>query len=183
LPVLIFGLERYSLPGNICNTIRQAKKHNGADVNADSIIMFISLVNAKIQMMEEHLNYIFNKIHQHIIPHKIKQYFSGVYLICLYKDPNDKSKLRPLSIPTAVRQLMATHVTKTFKEKFARRMLPFNYTLGTPSGANLIINTMQLQVEKYISTPMSKNLPPTWAAVFFDLTNTSTLSPATRFSK
>jgi hypothetical protein len=66
---------------------------------------------------------------------------------------------------------MATHIAKTFKEKFSQHMLPFNYTVGTPNGANLIINTMQLQVKKYISTPMSNNLPPTWAAVFFELTN------------
>jgi hypothetical protein len=50
-------------------------------------------------------------------------------------------------------------------------MLPFNCTVGTPNGANLIINTMQLQVKKLISTPMSNNLPPTWVTVFFDLTN------------
>jgi hypothetical protein len=52
-------------------------------------------------------------------------------------------------------------------------MLPFNYTVGTPTpnGVNLIINTMQFQVNKYISTPMFNNLPSTWDAVFFDLTN------------
>jgi hypothetical protein len=50
-------------------------------------------------------------------------------------------------------------------------MLPFNYAVGTPNGTNLIINTMQLQVEKYISLPQSKNILPSRAAVFFDLTN------------
>jgi len=50
-------------------------------------------------------------------------------------------------------------------------MLPFNYAVGTPNGANLILSTMQPQVEKYISTPMSNNLPPAQAAVFFNLTN------------
>ncbi len=50
-------------------------------------------------------------------------------------------------------------------------MLPFNYAVGTPSGTNLIINTMQLQVEKYISHPQSTGATPFHAAVFFDLTN------------
>jgi hypothetical protein len=111
--------QHYSLPGNICDTIRQAKRHKGAGINTNSINMFISLVNAKISMMEEHLHYIFNKIYQNIIPHKIKQHFSDVYLFCLHKDPNDKSKLHPLGIPTAIQQHMATHIAKTFKEKFA----------------------------------------------------------------
>jgi hypothetical protein len=50
-------------------------------------------------------------------------------------------------------------------------MLPFNYAIGTPNGTNLIINTMQPQVEKYISLPQLTGCIPTRAAVFFDLTN------------
>jgi hypothetical protein len=63
-------------------------------------------------------------------------------------------------------------VAHTFREKFARDMLPFNYAIGTPNGTNLIINnTMQVQVEKYISLPQSTDTLPSRAAVFFDLTN------------
>jgi hypothetical protein len=50
-------------------------------------------------------------------------------------------------------------------------MIPFNYAVGTPNGTNLIINTMQLQVEKYITLPQSNNILPSRAAVLFDLTN------------
>ena len=50
-------------------------------------------------------------------------------------------------------------------------MLPFNYAVGTPSGSNFITTTMQLQIEKYITTPQSKDKIPSGAAVFFDLTN------------
>jgi hypothetical protein len=66
---------------------------------------------------------------------------------------------------------MASHVTHTFREKFARNMLPFNYAIGTPSGSNLIITTMQLQVKKYITLPQSTDNLTSRAAVFFDLTN------------
>ena len=76
-----------------------------------------------------------------------------------------------IGIPTAIRHLIASHVTHTFHEKFARHMLPFNFTIGTPNGTHLIINTMQLQVEKYISFPQLTGIPPSPAAVFFDLTN------------
>ena len=50
-------------------------------------------------------------------------------------------------------------------------MLPFNYAVGTPSGSNFITTTMQLQIEKYTTTPQSKDKIPSCAAVFFDLTN------------
>jgi hypothetical protein len=50
-------------------------------------------------------------------------------------------------------------------------MLPFNYAVGTLNGTNLIINTMQQQVEIYISLPQSTGCIPTHAAVFFDLKN------------
>jgi hypothetical protein len=50
-------------------------------------------------------------------------------------------------------------------------MLPFNYAIGTPNGTNLIMNTMQLQIKKYISLPQSTGRIPTRAAVYFDLTN------------
>jgi hypothetical protein len=89
--------QHYSISSNICKTIRWAKKHKRVGINADSIDMFISLVNAKIPMMKEHLHYIFNKIYQNIILNKIKQYYSNVYLFCLHKDPNDKSELCPLA--------------------------------------------------------------------------------------
>jgi hypothetical protein len=140
-------------------------------VNADSIDIFIDLVQANIPSTSINLNFIFNQIYQNNLPPPIKHYFIDVYLFCLHKDPLDKSILRPLGIPTAIRRLMASHAAHTFHEKFAHHMLPFNYVLGTPNGTNLIINTMQLQVEKYTSLPQSTDTLPFRAAVIFDLTN------------
>jgi hypothetical protein len=54
----------------------------------------------------------------------------------------EHSFLLCLGIPTAIRRLIASRVAHTFREKFARHMLPFNYAIGTPNGTNLIINTM-----------------------------------------
>ena len=163
--------QTYSLPGDICTTILHASRHKGAGINADSIDIFIDLVQAKLPNIPTHLNFIFNQIYQNNLPPPITRYFTDVYLFCLYKDPHDKSKLRPLGIPTAIRRLIASHVAHTFREKFARHMLPYNYAVGTPNGTNLIINTMQLQVEKYITHPQSLDKSPTRATVFFDLTN------------
>jgi hypothetical protein len=146
-------------------------------VNDDSIDIFIDLVQANISSSTSiNLNFIFNQIYKNNLPPSIKRYFTDVYLFCLHKDPLNKSKLQPLGIPTAIRRLIACHVAHTFREKFARHMLPFNYAVGTPNGTNLIINTMQLQVEKYISLSQSKNILPTRAAVLTSPTN-STASP------
>ena len=161
----------YALPGDICTTILHASRHKGAGINADSIDLFIDLVQANFNSTSTNLNFIFNQIYKNNLPPPIKRYFTDVYLFCLHKDPLDKSKLRPLGIPTAIRRLIASHVAHTFREKFARHMLPFNYAVGTPNGTNFIINTMQLEVEKYITLPQSRNTLPSRAGVFFDLTN------------
>ena len=163
--------QPYSLPGDICTTILHASRNKGAGVNADSIDIFIDLVQANLTAIPSHLNFIFNQIYQNNLPQPITRYFTDVYLFCLHKDPLDKSKLRPLGIPTAIRRLIASHVAHTFREKFARHMLPYNYAVGTPNGTNFIINSMQLQVEKYITHPQSLGNNPTRATVFFDLTN------------
>jgi hypothetical protein len=112
-----------------------------------------------------------NRYTKNTLPPPIRQNFTNVYFFCLRKDSLYKSKLRPLGIPTAVRRLIASHAAHTFHKKIASIMLPFNYAVGTPNGTNLIINMMQLQVEKYISLPQLTECIPTHAAVFFDLTN------------
>jgi len=62
-------------------------------VNADSIDIFIDLVQANIPYTLINLKFIFNQIYQNNLPPPIKHYFTDVYLFCLHKDPLDKSKL------------------------------------------------------------------------------------------
>ena len=101
----------------------------------------------------------------------IKHYFTDVYLFCLHKDPNDHTKLRSHGIPTAIRCLIATHVARSLKSKFASHLLPYNYAVGIPDGTSFIVKAMQLAIEKFIDAPQQTNQSPTCAAVFFDLTN------------
>ncbi len=122
---------------------------------------------AQFPSILKNLNFIFQQIYQNNLPPLIRQYFTNVYLFCLHKDPLNKSKLCPLGIPTTIRRLIASHVAHTFCKKKSRHMLPYNYAVGTPNGTNFIINTMQLQVKKYISLPKSTRCIPTHAAVFF----------------
>ena len=158
--------QPYALPGDICTTILHASQHKGTRVNADSIDIFIDLVQANINSTSINLNFIFNQIYQNNLPPPIKRYFTDVYLLCLHKDPLDRSKLRPLGIPTAIRCLIASHAAHTFRKKFAATCSPSIM----PLEHQMEKNTMQLQVETYISLPQSKNILPSRAAVFFDLT-------------
>jgi hypothetical protein len=137
--------QSYALPGNICTTILHASRNKGAGMNANSINIFIDLVQAQFPSTSKNLKFIFQQIYQNNLPPPIRGYFTDVYLFCLHKDPLGKPKLCQLGIPTAIRHLIASHVAHTFRKKNAHQMLPFNYAIGTPNGTNLIINTMQLQ--------------------------------------
>jgi hypothetical protein len=88
-----------------------------------------------------------------------------------HKDPTDPTKLRPLGIPTAIRRIIATHVARTLKSKFAAHLFPYNFAVGIEDGSSFVIKAMQLAVEKYIDSPQQNDYLPTRAAVFFDLTN------------
>jgi hypothetical protein len=164
--------QAYSLPGNICDTILTSKRNKGAGVNSDSIDLFIALVKKATPTTKTDIQFIFKKIYQNDIPPAITRYFTDVYLFCLHKDPSDPSKLRPLGIPTAIRRIMATHVARTLKQKFAYHLFPYNFAdVGIEDGANFVIKAMQLAVEKYIDIPQQNERLPTRAAVFFDLIN------------
>ena len=163
--------QTYSLPGNICDTIRHAARNKGAGVNADSIDLFSSLLKCSIPTITEDLQFIFDLIYKNKLPENIKRYFTDVYLFCLHKDPHDPTKLRPLGIPTAIRRLIGSHVARTLRQKFANHLLPYNYAVGVPDGSDFVVKAMQLSIEKYIDNPQQSNRLPTRAAIFFDLTN------------
>ena len=163
--------QDYALPGDIIQTILTSKKNKGAGINADSIDLFIMLIKKAAPSTQPNIRFIFDQIYRNNIPLSIKRFFTDVYLFCLHKDPTDPTKLRPLGIPTAIRRIIATHVARTLKSKFAAHLFPYNFAVGIEDGSNFVIKAMQLAVEKYIDLPQQHDLPPTRAAVFFDLTN------------
>ncbi len=59
---------------------------------------------------------------------------TDTYLFCLHKDPKNASKLRPIGIPTAIWQIMATHIAQQWKDKFTLYLLPYNFAVGKPNG-------------------------------------------------
>ena len=163
--------QPYSLPGDICETIRHTAKNKGAGINADSINIFTSLLKRPNPSTEDDVRFVFNLIYQNNLPESVKCYFTDVYLFCLHKDPNDQTKLHPLGIPIAIRRLIGTHVARTLRKKFATHLLPFNFAVGVPDGSDFVVKAMQLAIEKYMDRPQQKQTLPTRAAIFFNLTN------------
>jgi hypothetical protein len=163
--------QPFHLPGDICQTIKNAIKNKAVGFIGDSTDLFIDLVNYNISGVPADLHYIFDQIYTNNIPEPIQHYFSDLYLFCLHKDPNDTTKLRPLGVPTAIRRIIARHIAQVFKVKFAEYLLPYNYAVGIPNGSDTIINSIHLAIEKYITNRQSAGLPPTRAAIFLDLTN------------
>ena len=114
--------QSYALPGDICTTILHASCHKGTGVNADSIDIFIDLIQANIESTSINLNFILNQIYQNSLPPPIKQYFTDVHLVCLHKipltnqnfvlsaspQPSNASLPATLPTPSSVKSLLVT---------------------------------------------------------------------------
>jgi hypothetical protein len=64
--------QSYVLPGNICTTILHASHNKGARVNANSIGLFIDLVQAQFPSTSKNLNFIFQQIYPNNLPPPIR---------------------------------------------------------------------------------------------------------------
>ena len=127
------NIQTLHLPGDICNTIKKTGKHKGTGLQSDSIDSFISLVKLNDNTINQHLQQMFNFIYQGNIPNRARHFFTDTYLFCLHKDTNDNTKLRPIGIPTAIRRIIASHIAKQWRDKFALHLLPYNYAVGVPN--------------------------------------------------
>ena len=126
--------------------------------------MFIDLAAMHHPNINSDLRDLFDLVYNNCIPAEIRGFFTDTYLFCLYKDPGDLTKLRPLGIPSAMRRIIATHVTKVSSVRFTQCLLPYNFAIGVKGGMNFIIKTMQLSMEKFITKPQEKGHLPTRAA-------------------
>ena len=132
----------HAMPGDICKTLRGGAKHRGAGARADTLDMFIDLACMDDKEVDRDLRDLFNLIFNNKVPERIAKYFRDSYLFCLHKDINDKSRLRPIAVPSALRRAVALHVAKTCKGRFAQRLLPQQYAVGVEGGMDFIIKTV-----------------------------------------
>eukprot|EP00956_Cyclotella_meneghiniana_P015018 scaffold22773_cov35-Cyclotella_meneghiniana.AAC.1 len=162
----------FELPGDIIKTIRQAPRGKANGFQMDSMDMFISL--AKLNNADIHANIIalFTRFYNGNVHPLIVPYFTSTYLFCLHKDPDDPTKLRPIGVPTALRRILASHIAKTFRVRFARHLLPYyNYAIKVPNGMDFIVKTIQLQVDRFITQPQAAGRSPSRCLISLDLRN------------
>ncbi|KAL7502771.1 hypothetical protein ACHAXN_000676, partial [Cyclotella atomus] len=95
----------------------------------------------------------FNHVINGEVPEKFQTFLRQTYLFALEKDPDNKTKLRRLGVPSAIRH----------------HLLPFNYAIGVSGGVDVIIKTIQLAVDKYIIEKENNGELPTRALVSLDI--------------
>ncbi|KAL7553821.1 hypothetical protein ACHAWF_017709 [Thalassiosira exigua] len=172
------GSQAYHLPGDICRTIKKARRGAGAGPFADTLDGFIDLVRLSIGAVNESVRRLFDLLYRALLPEEVSHFMSDSYLFCLLKDPSDHSRLRPIAIPCAVRRLLASHVVAMERDALAMDLLPHQLAVGVKGGMDFIIHAMQLSIDKFIRGPEEHpeqtargDSIPTRAAVFVDFKN------------
>ena len=140
-PAPAMAAQRHALPGDITRSIRRGAKCRGTGVNADSIDAFIDLANLEVEAVDNDIRAVFDLVYNNLVPAAIRPYFTDTFLFCFYKDPEDKTKLRPTGIPSAMRRVIALHVASYNKLQFARHLWPFNLANGIDGGMNFIVKS------------------------------------------
>ncbi|KAL7546606.1 hypothetical protein ACHAWF_009936, partial [Thalassiosira exigua] len=147
--------QDYHLPGDICDTIRRAPRTTAAGVNGDVLDAFVDLVKLGDDALNNNIRRMFDLIYRGQVPQAVRRFFSDGYLFCLYKDPRDKAKMRPLGVSA----------------KFAMDLLPYNFVIGVPGGMNFLTKAMQLTVKRFIQGPQDRRECLSRAMIFFDFVN------------
>jgi hypothetical protein len=75
----------------------------------------------------------------------------------LEKEPDDKTKLRPLGVPSAIRRIAGILILNEYAPTFADYLLPYNYAIGVNGGIDLIIKTIQFARLSPKNSPPSKH--------------------------
>ena len=155
------------------------KLHRGKapGLQCDSLDLYIKLAK-RIRLSDpkglrqaRSLASFFQKIINGEVPTKFKHFLRTTYLVALEKDPDDKTKLRPLGVPSAIRRIAAIIVIKQYSATFAEHILPFNYAIGISGGCDVIVKTLQLAVDKYIIDKENNNELPSRCLVSLDIRN------------
>ena len=92
--------QRHRLSGDICKTIIYGDKRRAGGANCNTINVFIDLSMMHRPDINNDLRDLFNLIYNSIIPEAVRGFFTDTYLFYLYKDPEDRTKLYPLDIPS-----------------------------------------------------------------------------------
>jgi hypothetical protein len=162
-------------PKHVLKTLSHLHHGKATGIHCDSLNIYIksarrlSLNDADGLRKATALSQFFCKIINGDIPEPFKHFIRQTYLVALEKDPDDKTKLRPLGVPSAILRISAILVLSEYSSSFAEYLLPFNFAVG--GGCDVIIKTLQLAVDKYIIDCEKNNDLPTCSLVSLDIKN------------
>ncbi|KAL7545463.1 hypothetical protein ACHAWF_008810 [Thalassiosira exigua] len=149
---------------DICDPIRRNPRATASGVNCNTLHAFVDLVKLEDEALNDNIRQLFDLTYKGQVPQGVRRFFFDGYLFCLYKDPHDKTKLQSLGVPSTIRQLIASHVCRHGKARFALDLLPYNFAIGVPGGMNFLTKAMQLTVEQeYIQGPQDRGECPSRA--------------------
>ncbi|KAL7552565.1 hypothetical protein ACHAWF_015801 [Thalassiosira exigua] len=148
--------QKYHFPRDICKMILSAPQTTLAGVRADTINAFVNLVEWEGVEVQPLLQTLCDLIYRGIIPAEVKKvFFSDTYLLCLYKDPWNPSKLRPIGVPTALRRIVASHIVQYGRDRFVRDLLPHRFAIGVKGDMNSSLRPPSLQRRDTLSCQSS----------------------------
>ncbi|KAL7504464.1 hypothetical protein ACHAXN_002357, partial [Cyclotella atomus] len=164
-------------PENVLKVLAHLNRGKATGVHCDSLDLYIKAARRLDLSQPDHcrqakaLAGFFNHVINGEVPEQFQAFIRQTYLVALEKDPEDKTKLRPLGVPSAIRRIAAIIVLKEYSPIFADHLLPFNYAIGVSGGVDVIVKTIQLAVDKYIIEKESNGELPTRALVSLDIKN------------
>jgi len=98
-------------PQSIIHTLSHLNRGKATGIQCDSLDIYIksarrlNLNDTKDLRKAKAIAGFFNKVINGEIPEQFKIFLRQTYLVALEKDPEDKTKLRPLGVPSAIRRI------------------------------------------------------------------------------
>ena len=115
----------------------------------NSLDVFICLVKQENADASKAIRLLFKRLYNGQIDECMRPYLTNTYLFCLYKDETDPTKLRLIGVPTTIRRIITNYIARTFHQKFARHLLPYNFAVGIDNEMDFVLKASQLAVKKY----------------------------------
>ncbi|KAL7502962.1 hypothetical protein ACHAXN_001911, partial [Cyclotella atomus] len=143
-------------PENILKVLSHLNRGKATGVHCDSLDLYIKaarrldLTQLDQCRQARALAGFFNHVINGEVPEQFQTFLRQTYLVS-----DDKTKLRPLGVPSAIRH----------------HLLPFNYAIGVSGGVDIIVKTIQLAVDRYIIEKETNGKLPTRALVSLDIKN------------
>lgn len=164
-------------PKQVLKSLSHLNRGKATGIHCDSLDLYINAakrlnLNDNDDLRRANaLAGFFSKVINGEVPDEFKHFIRQTYLVALEKDPDDKAKLRPLGVPSAIRRIAGVLILDEYAPTFAEHLLPFNFAIGVNGGVDVIIKTVQLAVDQYIIEPEQNGDLPSRALVSLDIRN------------